>query len=251
MSWGFSEIGMTQSVIERGIDAMKGRQFNSRELSGKVYLVDPRDEQLWDLKIVLRVAAEEAGIELYPKFTSDRYRKDLLKIGVSYVRFSHDAKRNLGMNGDDLSELLDAHELFTPDGNAVPMGMQLRIDTAGQEGVGEVGAEKNIAYESRVKKWHLSYERRVGNAHYIKEKRGLICEGCGLDAEAAFGHEFAMSCIEAHHRKPVAEIPPEGRQVKVSDFTVLCATCHRLIHQLASPDDLDGLRDLVKGVWEQ
>lgn len=57
-----------------------------------------------------------------------------------------------------------------------------------------------------------------------------------------------MSCMDAHHLEPVADMPKEGRQVRFEDFKVLCATCHRLIHRLERPDDLNGLRALVTGV---
>lgn len=250
MSWGFAEIGMTRAEIERGIDEMENRQFNIQEWSGKVYLIDPRNGRLWDLKIALRMAAEKAALELYPGFTSDRYRQDLLKAGVSYVRFSHDAKRKLGVCGNDLSELLDAHELYLPDGNVVPMGASPLHFTSNQEKApDDIENETMLAYEYRVKKWHLRYERYVCNGRYIKRKLGLMCQGCGLDAETAFGRDLAMSCIEAHHLKPVAEMPPEGRSVNIKDFAVLCATCHRLIHRLTAPDDLEGLRRLVTGAF--
>lgn len=99
--------------------------------------------------------------------------------------------------------------------------------------------------ESRVWRSHTSLERRVMPAAVVKAHRGLICEGCGLDAKKRFG-DLANRVIEAHHLTPVAAMPEEGREVTVSDFAVLCATCHRLIHGLERLDDLGPLRTLVR-----
>ena len=105
----------------------------------------------------------------------------------------------------------------------------------------------HLAYESRIARTHLVFERRVASSRWVKARKGLICESCGLDGKAAFGAELAMSAMEAHHLVPVAQMPEAGRTVSTVDFAVLCATCHRLIHRLESPDDLDGLRKLVRG----
>lgn len=244
MAYSFTEVGMTQETLLRGIDRMCDQVFPSQSRSGKVYLVDPRDQQLWDLKIALREAETEAGIQLYPNFTSDRYRSDLLKLGVSYVHFHRDAKRDLGAFGNDLSELLDRHDLYTPAGKKIENGARPMISSP-QTSPPLRDEALELAYESGVRSRHFRIERRMGNARKVKEVLGLVCQGCDLDAEAAFGINNAMSCIDAHHLLPVADIPEGGRDVAIEDFAVLCATCHRLIHRLSAPDDLTGLRALL------
>ena len=64
MAYSFAELGMTREVILQGIDALGTQSFPTNSWSGKVYIVDPRDNRLWDLKIVLRAAADGAGIKL-------------------------------------------------------------------------------------------------------------------------------------------------------------------------------------------
>lgn len=230
---------MTRLVIERGIDVMSKRNFNKAEWSGKVYLADPRDGRLWDLKIALRVAAEKAGIELYPGFTSDRYRSDLLKAGVGYVHFKHDKKRALGVCGNDLSELLDDHDLYIPDGRIQPMG-------ACAKETYRAHLNPELFFETREVRKHVSYESRCMPPEAVKAARGLVCEACGLDAEKRYGRKLASRVIEAHHLTPRSEIPDEGRMVTTDDFRVLCASCHRLIHGLNRLDDLEPLRKLVR-----
>ena len=172
-------------MVVAGIDRMERRSFGPQAWAGKVYLVDPRNNRLWGLKIALREAAEAAGIGLLSSFTSDRYRVDLLKIGISYVHFHDDRKRFLGVRGNDLGELLDPHAMYLPDGRMVADGAARFLPSEAEAGGG--APEDGLAYESRARGWHLRYERRVANSRSIKAKLGLTCEGCGLDAEQAFG----------------------------------------------------------------
>ncbi len=94
---------------------------------------------------------------------------------------------------------------------------------------------------------HVKYEGRLSNKDIqaIKEHFGYICMACGLNPAEEYGKNM-KGIMEAHHKKPYAEIEAgESRTVEPDDFLILCPTCHRLIHKLASPDDLDGLKELV------
>lgn len=94
---------------------------------------------------------------------------------------------------------------------------------------------------------HVKYEGRLSNKDIqaIKEHLGYICMACGLNPAEEYG-ENMKGIMEAHHKKPYAEIEDgESRTVEPDDFLILCPTCHRLIHKLGAPDDLDGLKELV------
>ncbi len=94
---------------------------------------------------------------------------------------------------------------------------------------------------------HIKYEGRLSNKDIqaIKEHLGYVCMACGLDPIEEYG-ENMKGIMEAHHKKPYADIQEgESRTVEPDDFLILCPTCHRLIHKLDSPDDLDGLKELV------
>ncbi len=94
---------------------------------------------------------------------------------------------------------------------------------------------------------HVKYEGRLSNKDIqaIKEHLGYICMACGLNPAEEYG-ENMKGIMEAHHKKPYAEIEAgESRTVEPDDFLILCPTCHRLIHKLGSPNDLDGLKELV------
>lgn len=59
----------------------------------------------------------------------------------------------------------------------------------------------------------------------------LECEACGLRPAEEYGAE-AERAIEAHHLKPLADLPADGAVSTTADLALLCATCHRLLHAL-------------------
>jgi hypothetical protein len=189
------------------------------------------------------VAADIKGVQLAPKFVSRRYQPDILKLGFSYVVFDEERTRNLGVAGHDPEELSAPHTAFHPDERVIRNEFAHSVDDIALK----LGEERPTYTEQRVARVHLAWERRGPDTRKIKDQKGYVCEGCRLDAIAAFGPEIANSVIEAHHLKPVAEMPEAGRDISIDDFAVLCATCHRIIHRLESPDDLAGLRALVSG----
>ncbi|MGR3647412.1 MAG: hypothetical protein ACU0BJ_03135 [Shimia sp.] len=240
MGYSFDEIGITAGDILAGIDGLRTGYHTARGRSKKVFLIDYRDGYLWDLKPVLRAAETISGKKLYPNFTSDRYRKDLSKAGFSYLVFKEARVRCLGVSGFDPEEVADEHDVFFADGrvgeNCFEYPAALPLERCEQIPFG---------YEFKVGRFHQAWERRGVKSRKIKDHLGLICKGCGLDAVARFGHDNAMSCMDLHHVKPVAEMPVQGRSYHSEDFVVLCATCHRLIQKLKSPNDIEGLRNLV------
>lgn len=99
----------------------------------------------------------------------------------------------------------------------------------------------------KLKDNHLKYEGRLSNKDVkaIKDVLGYVCMGCGLDPVKEYGVEM-KGILEAHHKTPWSEIKEnEVRTVEPDDFYILCPNCHRMIHRLDSPDDLDGLKEVL------
>lgn len=99
----------------------------------------------------------------------------------------------------------------------------------------------------RAKDNHIKYEGRLSNKDIqaIKEYHGYVCMGCGLDPVEEYGEQM-KGILEAHHKIPWANMEDgETRTVAPSDFLILCPNCHRMIHKLKSPDDLDGLKEVL------
>ncbi len=78
---------------------------------------------------------------------------------------------------------------------------------------------------------HLKRERNPKARAMLlddRRSRGLSCEVCGL-ARPDLGPELQEALFEAHHVIPLAEAGE--RRTKLSDLSLLCACCHRLIHR--------------------
>jgi len=91
-------------------------------------------------------------------------------------------------------------------------------------------------------KVHERLERRRNSslAKEVKRKQGYICRGCGFNFYAVYG-KAGEKYIDAHHLVPLADLTEDGpvsRNPK-TDFAVLCANCHRMIHKLGCPSLAD------------
>ncbi|SNY46466.1 HNH endonuclease [Pseudooceanicola antarcticus] len=245
MGYSFNDLGIGRRDVLEAIDALRFGLIEPTGRSRNAYIVDPRDEWLCDLKQVLQALEHITDRTLLPGYTTHRYRTDLKRAGFSLLVFEEQAQRALGVAGFDPVELEAAHMLHRSNGTTFRNWFGTARTPDRQDGP-EVASDLRF-YESRVARWHLAFERLGQNARLVKQSQGLTCAGCGLDGEAAFGRDLAMSAMEAHHLVPVADMPEGGREVSTDDFAVLCATCHRLIHRLQSPDDLVGLRKLMRG----
>lgn len=106
---------------------------------------------------------------------------------------------------------------------------------------------RSFTEKKHRKENHIKYEGRLSNKaiQSIKEYHGYICMGCGLDPVAEYG-ESMKGILEAHHKKPWAEIEDEqSREVDAKDFFILCPNCHKMIHRLDSPNSLDKLKEIL------
>ena len=92
---------------------------------------------------------------------------------------------------------------------------------------------------------HLRVERNRKLTAKVKRLKGTRCEACDLDFLERYG-ELGRGFIEAHHCVPFASL--QGNAIPldpVKDFAVLCANCHRMIHRMTNPADVDGLRAIA------
>ncbi len=93
------------------------------------------------------------------------------------------------------------------------------------------------AVELRQRKLSERLERRGAYRQFINIK-GFRCEACdwsiGEDEREVWGSSF-----ELHHLAPVHELREnEARVLRVEDFAVLCASCHRAIHRTNFTSDI-------------
>lgn len=144
----------------------------------------------------------------------------------------------------DLWRMVGAYLALTYRGGLAPS-----IDSfdADAEEVNTAGLDKSeIIQEIRRYKLHRRIERNSKGAEKAKEQHGTICQACCFDFEKQYGllgHKY----VEAHHLKPLGKLE-EGVIVNydvASDFAVLCANCHRMIHRTKDVGDLVGFKALL------
>lgn len=156
-------------------------------------------------------------------------------IGVTYAAAtmpSEDALR------DDLQRIVAAYRALTFRGGLDP---SLEAEDVSDEGV---DLSKASVVEIRQYRFHRRIERNPAAAKLAKRIHGTSCQCCGFDFQATYGN-LGAGYIEAHHLKPLSSLE-EGAAVNYdlsSDFAVLCANCHRMIHRQADPSNVDKLRE--------
>jgi len=79
---------------------------------------------------------------------------------------------------------------------------------------------------------------------HLEQQGDLACEVCGMNFEAQYG-EIGQGYIEAHHRKPMAEMQGETLS-EVEDIILLCSNCHRMIHRQTPPFTVEELKSRVE-----
>lgn len=119
------------------------------------------------------------------------------------------------------------------------------------DGTGETGAidPEFSAPEGDIKvRTHRKRERSrelvlMAKQVFRKQNNGrLFCEVCGFD----FGKTYdAPDFIEVHHRIPLCELEPRTK-TKLSDLAMVCANCHRMLHQGNPWPTVDGLKQKIE-----
>ncbi len=145
---------------------------------------------------------------------------------------SEDSFRN------DLHVTLAAYRALTFRGGLDPSPETK--NTAETEGDIPLGLE-----EVRQYRMHRRIERNRQASVVAKLLHGYTCQVCNFNFSEAFG-DLGEGFIEAHHLRPLASLN-ENEPVRLdveADFAVLCSNCHRMIHRMDDPSDLNSLRQL-------
>lgn len=213
---------ISSADMDNALTSLKDKGFDWKTLAN-----DKTDEEREKLFI------EHFGDEEKGKIASDRFNST----DIYPARKSHLTKLIAEGEFEDDSiktKLLDKVKSF---GNTIS---KTDFDTT---------VDKIVTFKEKKKRIdnHTKYEGRLSNKDIqaIKQHLGYICMACGLNPAKEYG-EDKKGIMEAHHKNPYSEINEgEVREVKTDDFLILCPNCHKLIHKLDSPDDLEGLKELV------
>jgi len=111
--------------------------------------------------------------------------------------------------------------------------------------------EKDMAPEGRAMyRIQCFRERSDGNRLKVLQERSAVCEVCGFDFQAQYGHAFRKTA-HVHHKSPLAL--GERRALSTNEFAVLCASCHMAAHmgpgRKLKPWSIEELRELIARPW--
>lgn len=148
---------------------------------------------------------------------------------------------------DDLQRIMAAYFTLTFRGGLEPTPEPSPENTrsVGEE---DQGATENSLLETRRYKMHQRIERNRRTSARVKRVHGTTCAACGFSFEETYG-SLGKGYIEAHHLRPLATLEPGAPVVFniETDFAVLCANCHSMIHRMPDPADLDTFRERIHG----
>ena len=78
----------------------------------------------------------------------------------------------------------------------------------------------------------------------LRERGNLTCEVCGFDFVVRYG-ERGEGFIECHHTRPVSELKA-GEKTKITDLSLVCSNCHRMIHKKKPWLSIEELKALLR-----
>ena len=170
-------------------------------------------------------------IDLRPANTGT-FSADYEAGNIAGIFYAADALPSNELLVADLVKMVGKYELLISSA-AITLGSAL-----------EPEEQENVLIEDHSAfRLHRAIERNPRIAKKVKELHGFDCEACGFSFPEAYPRIQKSLYIEAHHLIPVAEL--KGKKVArnpKTDFAVLCANCHRMIHRYPEPWDLTGFK---------
>jgi 5-methylcytosine-specific restriction protein A len=113
----------------------------------------------------------------------------------------------------------------------------------GKTGLEPEEQDNNFIEDYTAFRFHRRMERNPMLAKMVKKVHGYTCEACRINFSKIYPGIKKNRYIEAHHLIPIATL--KGQKVPrnpKTDFAVLCANCHRMIHRFSTPGDLQAFR---------
>lgn len=111
----------------------------------------------------------------------------------------------------------------------------------------ETGGAKDIEEAHRYQLVRR-LERNPKVRNQVLAAKVAECEGCGLVPAKDYALPNSRVPLDVHHLTPVSDLQ-DGERLTYKipdDFAVLCPTCHRVVHQMEDPGDIQTLRQAVR-----
>ena len=224
-------------------EELRGRVLNITSVSGTygemAAFIDDRDERArlaqWPTAVALR---DVYDIEGYPRVVDDLGFPDMRLLTNAFDQVVRpepavdelwQALRRRTVTLRDLPPIV----AFNDEDKLVLVGERLPTKVTGAEG-------DRRYREAQMRERDRALAAAVKEHNRSKNKGILVCEGCTFtDSDA--------SLFDAHHLSPLAL---GSRLSVVSDFAVLCPTCHRVVHHAGRKVLPLPIADL-RGWWTQ
>jgi hypothetical protein len=244
-------------------------QCKRQELLDKVNAIDIHIKR-WQLPKLSRAAIwewEQMGNERDEYFRNGAGADEATKNrwAVNYIRHNlvysgQDLVLYPGQTGINEAEAVLEHRIYEEIAEVYPELFAEALHQAERlwgrvTAVGRIDAEtlavdlhEENASSTEWKRYrlHKQIERNTNLATRAKHIHGTKCQCCGFDFKLTYG-DLGDGYIEVHHLKPLASLV-EGESVQYdarTDFRVLCANCHRMIHRMDDPSDIKDLQQRV------
>lgn len=117
-----------------------------------------------------------------------------------------------------VAEIQDAYVVAERQRDVMPADIQEVLE----ESAASDAVEGGRRYVS-----HLLVERNRKVVRDLKASRGDTCELCRTSSVERYG----VACVEAHHKLPISTYAT-AQKVSADDFSLLCPSCHRVVHIL-------------------
>lgn len=157
--------------------------------------------------------------------------------------------------GNVCAKLYEAHSVPEEAMLLADLAEMLRLYSTLAElidGVGSAGPEDDEEGNPFIEdytafRYHKRIERNPKIAAKVKRLHGYVCEACNFDFEAFYPGIDKRKYIEAHHLIPISTLKgKKATRDPKTDFAVLCANCHRMIHRFEKSNDLAAFRATMK-----
>lgn len=204
-------------------------------------------------KEVIRLSEILNSLPIHPKNTvSGKFRNPngvYMKL-CNFLRFDPDYKGSGLTSGGKLEqEIWDEFSSRKDDLRKVSKSIIDNLPEVIQSDNTEPDEEDFEFEEGKVlTKLHKIRER---SSLIVKKKKELVmktmgklsCEVCDFDFKEFYG-DLGLGMIECHHTKPVSTIK-KGETTKLTDLSIVCSNCHRVIHKTRPMLGIKELRDLI------
>ena len=217
-------------------------------LRHKPKIPSKRSKEIHELSDFLNRLQEKLGGETFDKFRN--VNGVYMKI-MNFLRFDPDYKgKGLKGGGKDeevvwklysndtvkLKSISDSIRSIVSSDYSILRDHEFDEDEESQEG-------RILTITHKVRERDKKIVKRKKDK-VLREKGKLTCEVCGFNFSLVFG-ERGNGFIECHHTQPVSELK-DGQKTKLSELSLVCSNCHRMIHRKKPWLSIDETREIIR-----